>query len=170
MKYPVLAGCLLAAMATAVPAAQVSQSMVVQANVIAGACTLDPVSTVSFGDVLPSTGPLQAFNVSFTCTSGLSYKLGMGAGLNPTSPTNPIRRMRLAATSNYIGYGIYKDSSAGVEWGDSDLSSPTYTLATSISGTATGALETINGSVLASVPAAAPAGLYTDTVNVVLEF
>ncbi len=100
-----------------------------------------------------ATGGLEV-----TCTPGTAYNVGLNNGLTGTGPTE--RRMTLGGQA--VVYGLYKDSARSQPWGD--------TGAQRLTGSGTGATQSVP--VYGRVPAqSTPApGTYTDTVVVTITY
>lgn len=104
-----------------------------------------------------------ALNVN--CTSGTSYTLGLNGGINTTGTiTAPVagnRRMRLGATTSYVGYELYQNAGRTTFWGN--------TTGSWLSGTGTGASVSVPvyGRV---VSANSVAGNYEDTVTATITY
>jgi spore coat protein U-like protein len=106
-----------------------------------------------------------------TCTTGDSISIDLDAGASPASGNSaavPLRQM-VFSTTNFLGYSLFWPSAAGAGgtvtatvWGTGVGSSFGYS--------ATGVQQTIN--VFGSVAKGqnVPAGSYSDTVNVVVNF
>ena len=121
-----------------------------------------------------STGSFILSNVDSTatitarCTNATPYSIGLGNGNNALGSQ---RRMRLGATSNYVSYGLYTDSSRSTAWKtSSSTTSCTGGSNTCVLGTGTGSDQavTVYGRI---PPQTAPlAGTYTDTVVVTVTY
>lgn len=104
-----------------------------------------------------------ALNVN--CTAGTTYNIGLNGGVNntgtPATPTAGSRRMRLGATTNYVGYELYQNTGRTTFWGNATGSW--------LGGTGTGASVSVPvyGRV---VSANAPAGAYIDTVTATITY
>ena len=168
------AGMAMLACFTTAPMAQgatATSNLTVQITITAS-CTIN-AATLNFGASIPGT-TLVASNVdasttvSVTCTNGSPYSIGMDNGANFSGS----RRMRLGATANYLGYGLYTDAGYANAW-------TTTTQAASCSGGANSCfLGTGNGSaqsvtIYGRVPStgtAPPTGTYTDTVTMTITY
>lgn len=105
--------------------------------------------------------------VNVNCTPGTAYTVGLSGGINTVAPatqlvpTAGVRRMRLGATTNYVGYELYTTAARTVFWGN--------TTGSWLAGTGTGANVAMN--VFGRVTGAnAPAGLYEDTVTATVTY
>src|SRR5262249_10069002 len=137
-----------------------SGSMAVSATVIASCeVTANPLA---FGNYDPvSASPLDAATtLSVMCTNGTTYDVAMGVGSGTGATTNT---RKMSASSNLLSYSIYRDSNRSNLWGSTAGSNV-------VSGTGTGAAQSIN--VYGRIPAnqTAPAGAYTDTVTVTVNY
>ena len=163
-KTALAVGLCASAMAFATPASAESRGtgLGVSARVTAK-CTV-AANPVAFGDIdtLDATPVLGAGSVDVTCTNGTGWTatadVGGGAGA-----TFAARRMTSA--SNTLTYTLYRDAARTQIWGDGTNSTFTVT------GSGSGALQ--NFSVYGRMPggqSSAPAGLYTDVVNVTITY
>ena len=97
-------------------------------------------------------------SVSVTCTAGTIYSVGLGNGSSGgTGPTT--RLMGNAATSEKITYGIYRDSSYAMPWGN-------VAGTDTVSATGTGTAQNYSGYGRVPVQTTPPPLTYTDTVVV----
>ena len=162
MKRALFAALSLAVVATASSAAAdtATGNLSVTATVNK-ACTVGG-GTLAFGTVVPATGVTSPVtgSVSVTCTVGTTFDVGLGDG---TNYSNPNRRMRVGATSNYLTYEIYRDASATERFGNTDATDR-LTAQTGLGSSA----NTINvyGLVPSGQAGTAGEGSYTDTVVV----
>lgn len=127
----------------------------VQPNCLVSASNLD------FGNAGVLSGMIDAVSqIDVSCTANSPFQIGLGDGLHNTAPL--ARRMRSAA-GDFIAYELYRDSGRSLLWGTagSGQSQP---------GTGSGTSQTF--SVFGRVPAQAtpPAGIYSDTVVVVVTY
>jgi spore coat protein U-like protein len=135
---------------------------------ITTACAISAVGTMNFGNLGLSFWTTDkaavSANITYTCSSGLPATITLGQGLNPeagSSDAAPLRRMRLGATSNHIGYNLYKDSGDTTVWGN--------TAATGVATTGTGSAQTATAYGKAT-HANVPVGSYSDTLVVTITF
>ena len=104
-----------------------------------------------------------ALNVN--CTTGTAYNIGLNGGTNTSgaiaAPVAGNRRMRLGATTNYVGYELYQNTARTTFWGNATGSW--------LGGTGTGASVAIPvyGRVVA---ANAPAGAYADVITATVNY
>jgi spore coat protein U-like protein len=138
---------------------------------IVGDCTLNVVGLGDFGEWQVGSSDLKGVAlgaVSVKCNPpGMSYAVGMGAGLNFRAGT---RHMR--SNGSLVPYVLYADSGRSEPWGDSGLSlfEPGYVEshpAPAQTAVSTGKTQNLFvwGDAMIS---ASPAGNYSDTVNVVI--
>jgi len=142
--------------ATASANVAVSASVAANCQVVAGTLSFgayDPLVTNDTAD-LDATG---TFDVR--CTKGVTANVGLGNGANHDGST---RRMRIAATANYLNYSLYSNAGRTTVW-DNGSNRVSYT-ATSKAATTL----TIYGRVPGAQDAAV--GSFVDTVAAVAEF
>jgi spore coat protein U-like protein len=118
---------------------------------------------VAFGNYDPTsaTATNNTGTVVVTCTSGAPYNVLLDQGA-ATGATVTTRKMKDTGT-NLLPYTLYSDAARTVNWGK--------TIATdTVTGTGSGVIQT--HTVYGSIPAGAaiPAGVYTDTVNVTVNY
>jgi len=127
-----------------------------------GACTVTATS-MNFGSRGVLDSAIDATNtIAVTCTSGASYTIGLSGGdSGATDPTQ--RQMSDAADTEFVTYGIYRDSARTQPWG-STIGSDTVT------GTGTGSAQshTAYGRVPAQATPSAQA--YSDTIVVTVTY
>ncbi|MBB6428169.1 spore coat U domain-containing protein [Sphingopyxis sp. JAI128] len=125
----------------------------IDANCFVAAQNIDFGNQGGLAADVDSTGEIDV-----TCTPGLGYTVALDNGLTGTGPTT--RQMALGGDA--ITYGLYKDGARSQPWGVSG--------AQRLSGTGAGAAQTLP--VYARVPAQTtpPAGTYSDTVVVTVEY
>ena len=115
---------------------------------------------LDFGTVGLLTGPVDASgSIQVRCTRDTTYQISLSGGqANATSPDQ--RRMRNGAYS--VRYGIYRDSARTLGWGDQP--------GNTVSGVGTGNVQvyTTHGRVFAQPTP--PAGTYTDTIVVTVDY
>lgn len=120
--------------------------------------TVEPLDFGSRG--LLDTETTSSADLTVRCTPDTAYTIALGDGQNPTGPM--ARRMRLAATSNYVAYGLYKDAAASQPWGE--------TGGNRVSGTGSGADQTTTVHGVVPAQAATAAGVYSDVVVVTVAY
>lgn len=102
--------------------------------------------------------------ITFTCTSGATYNIGLDAGANASVANDVSTRRMTDGNSHYVAYQMYTNSGrSGAQWGNTV---DTNTQA----GTGTGTAQTTT--VYGRVPpqATPPAGDYADTVTVTVTY
>jgi spore coat protein U-like protein len=144
-------------------AATATGPMTVTATV-ASTCAVG-ASSLAFGSI-PSTailaGNIDATGtVTVNCTSGSSYSVALNAGLG-TDATVTVRKM--SASAQLLSYTIYTSAERTTVWGDGTVTS------VPITGTGTGAMQTISayGRIFSGQNITASA--YSDTVNVTITY
>jgi spore coat protein U-like protein len=115
--------------------------------------------TLGFG-AYSGTAALAAAAVTVNCSSGGTYQVSLGAGANLSGGT---RRMAGPASS-FLAYQLFRDSGRTLAWGDGTA------LGARVSGTGSGAAQTLT--VYGRIPAgqSATVGSYTDSVVVTVEY
>lgn len=130
--------------------------------------TVQPSCTVSatplaFGSYNPlSATPLDATStITVNCTTGTSYTVGLNAG--GTSGATVTTRQMLLST-NSLNYTLYRDTGRTNNWGNT----PGTDTPASATATTTAATLTVYG----RIPALqnVPAGNYTDSVTVTVNY
>jgi spore coat protein U-like protein len=150
-------GCFAAPQAHAQSA---NGSFAVNANVVAG-CFVD-ASTVNFGTLPPGAATPQVDAVGsivVTCSNGIAYTIALDRGANNQGAN---RRMRHATLAQFLIYDLYRDAARTQRWRD--------TPGQDVSGTASGASQSLP--VYARLPAGQtpPAGAYLDTVTAIVRY
>lgn len=115
---------------------------------------------LDFGSVSALTSAVdQSGTASVTCTNLWPYRVLLDNGLTGTGPTD--RRMTLAG--NDVTYGLYRDGGRTLPWGNNSGIN-------SLAGTGSGTAQTID--VHGRVPAQPlpPAGIYSDTIVMTVEY
>lgn len=114
---------------------------------------LDFGSATSLGAAVDATSAM-----TIACTQGTSYSVALGSGANSQSYTS----RRMAAGTSRLDYGLYRDASRTLAWGDA--------AGTLVTGTGTGLNQPLP--IYGRVPAQATpkVGNYTDTVIVTLTY
>lgn len=164
MRAPTIIGltACLALLATSASAATVNANLTVLATVVDSCGVTD--ATLSFGTVSPTNGTLlpASGSVNVTCSLGTAFSVGLGDGLSAASGA---RRMRKAATSDYLSYQLYKDALGVSRFGDATTSERA-------GGLLGLGLVATPVAVFGSVPSgqAAPSGAYTDTVQITVYY
>lgn len=95
------------------------------------------------------------------CTSGTPYTVALNKGTNGAATT--ARKMILTGGTDLLPYELYTNTGRTTNWGNTDSSD-------TMAGSASGILQTLT--VYGRIPAGAtvPAGVYTDTVTVSINY
>ena len=164
IKTALAVGVGACAIAFATPASADSRGtgLGVSANVKAN-CSI-VANPVAFGDIdtLNAAAVLGAGSVDVTCTNGTGWTATADVG-GGSGATFAARRMTFSG--NTLSYTLYRDSARTQIWGDGTNSTFTVT------GSGSGAQQRFD--VYGRMPggqSSAPAGLYTDTVNVTITY
>lgn len=157
---------MLAAMTALAPASATADTATdtfqVTATVL-GSCAVS-ATDLAFGDYTPTSGtPLdQTSTVTVTCTTGTTYDVGLNAGLNDDGNGVTGRRMVYAST-NFLGYALYSDSSRTTNWGntvDTDT----------IDGTGSGSAQQLTVYGRVPINQYVTVGNYADTITVTVTY
>lgn len=151
-------------------AGSVTTTMPVTATVVA-ACAVSATG-VSFGNFSGADVNANG-SVTVTCATSVPYKTSLNAG-GHFDPTIGTRAMTGASASDRLPYFLYQDAAHTTQWGDNDVAN-TYSQGASLSGTGTGAAQTLTVFGVATntgggVTGTPPAGSYSDTVTVTVTF
>ena len=133
-------------------------------------CHFTTSTSVNFGTVDPTlaTAANGIGSISVKCTKGTSLTdIKLDAGGNFSSGTR-----QMTGGGNFVAYSLYKDAGHTIAWGDDNA---TIVASSQYGGFAgfTSAVVAQSFNVYGLVAAAAedvPAGVYTDTVNVTVDF
>lgn len=142
-------------------AATATAPMAVTATV-QSACIV-AVTPLAFGSYDPTSGsPKDGTSiVTVTCTSGTSFTVGLSAG-GASGATVTTRQM--VNGSNRLNYALYSDANHSINWGNTaGNDTPAAMIATALPSQLT-----VYGRVGASQNV--PAGLYTDSVTVTVNY
>lgn len=137
----------------------VTSNFTVQATV-AGSCQV-AATTLNFGSYNMFASSTGNSTLTVTCTTSTGYTVALNAGLG-TGATVAIRKM--TSSGNTLPYALYTDNGLTTLWGDGTAST------TTVAGTGNGAAQNIT--IYGNVPAGstAPAGSYSDTVQITVTF
>jgi spore coat protein U-like protein len=151
-------------------AATSTGDMTVSANVEA-ACTVS-VSPMAFGTVLPGVTKDTDAVVSVVCTSGTTYTLDLGDGLNhiTTGGTGIQYRRQMASAAKRLPYMVFQEPERATEIAATASLAATNNLLTSTVGNGVTQDKTIYGRVVGAETTTQAAGVYTDTVVVTVAF
>lgn len=125
-------------------------------------CLFNTVTNLAFSNVAGSISANQdqTSTIGLTCTNRTPWQLGFNNGQNSIGI---LRRMRLAATGNYVNYELYRDAGRTQRWGNT-LNTDTQT------GTGTGLTQVIDVFGRVPPPQSVPAGDYKDVITVTMTF
>lgn len=157
MKKASFAVCsvwLLAFSTVPAAAASTSTSFTVSATVVS-TCAVS-ASDLAFGNYLPSGNTDQTTSITVTCGNGTGYSVALNDGNNASGGA---RRM-INGGSNFLSYELYSDSGRTTVW---NTASP-------VTGTGSGAAQTLT--VYGRIPNGqnVPVGAYTDTIQVTVTY
>ena len=155
------------------PAAQAftnTGSMDVSAT-IETACSVS-ASPMAFGVVLPGVNKDTEAVVTAVCTSGTTYTLDLGDGLNhiTTGGTGIQYRRQMASAANRLPYVVYIDATRATQIDATASAAATNNLLTSTVGNGLNQPVTIYGRVIGAESVAKVPGAYIDTVVVTIAF
>lgn len=142
-------------------AATATDTMGVSATVQT-ACILSTTS-LAFGNYDPtsSTDTDATATLTITCTTGTSFTVGLNAG---TTAGTTVTTRKMANGANRLSYALYSNSGRTTNWGNtSGTDTPAAITATSSAST-----MTVYGRVTALQNV--PAGAYSDTVTVTVNY
>jgi len=136
---------------------------------VAANCNIS-TSALNFGSVSSTIASNVDASATVTakCTNTTPYSIGLDNGANASGAQ---RRVRLAATANFVNYNLYTDSARSNAWKTSTATtSCTGGASTCALGTGTGSNQSVT--VYGRIPpqTATAAGLFTDTVVVTVTF
>lgn len=151
----------LLAHSAAVQAATATDTMTVSATV-QSACVV-AANPLAFGNYNPTSGSNTdaTTTLSVTCTSGTSYTVGLSAG---TGSGATVSARKMTGGGNTLNYALYQDSARSTNWGNTP---GTDTPASATAG-ASAATLTVYGRITAGQNV--PAGTYTDSVTVTVNY
>ncbi|PUE31754.1 spore coat U domain-containing protein [Limnohabitans sp. Jir72] len=136
------------------------------------ACSVS-ASPMAFGVVLPGVVKDAEAIVTAVCTSGTTYTLDLGDGLNhiTTGGTGGQYRRQMASAANRLPYIIYIDGTRATQIDASAAGTLAYNnLLTSTVGNGLDQPVTIYGRVVGAESLAKVPGVYGDTVVVTIAF
>ncbi len=154
-------------------AGQTSNTTAVSATIIANCTSLTSPDTLAFGNVNQGDGSSVTGDVSVVCGTGTAYSVAFEGGANLANSTR-----NLAKGTELLPYALYQtDGTTPVGTANANAN---YTVVTSafaganaITGTGTGASQSVTkltAKLLAADTLTHPAGVYSDSVRVVLSF
>jgi spore coat protein U-like protein len=165
IKTALVAGaCLAAAFATTPASADSKDTQLSVSASVSANCSIS-ANAVNFGEVdtLSSSPVLGSGSIDVTCTNGTGWSAAadVGGGSGASFGT----RRLTANGSDTLDYTLYRDAGRTQVWGDG--SGSTFT----VTGSGSGAQQSFT--VWGRIPggqSSAPAGSYTDTVNVTITY
>jgi spore coat protein U-like protein len=123
----------------------------------AGSCAITSVLPVTFGSYTGTTIRVTG-SVTFLCTNGTSYSIGLSTGSGSGATVN---NRKMSGAGAALSYSLFSDPGYTTNWGDIGGTGL-------VSGTATGDSQTVNIYAQLSVGQYAPAESYNDTVTVTI--
>lgn len=161
LRFRVLGLTLLAGLAAGlVHAATSTAQMTVSASVVPTAAVSVPPISVAADLGNGGTGNAA---INLTLSPGLQATLKLGQGRNAgngSSDAAPVRRME--SNGNYLAYDLYKDAALTIPWGN--------TSGTGQSVTGDGTPKEVKAYVKVLPGQGVPAGTYTDTVTLTVDY
>ncbi|MBC7700637.1 spore coat U domain-containing protein, partial [Aquabacterium sp.] len=128
-------------------------------------------SNVGFGAYNPASGTANDATGAalVTCTNGSTYTVSLDAEVNAGGASVfSNRRMRIGATTDYLGYQLYLDSGRTTIWGDGANSSSVSPTTGTFTGNGSQQSYTVYGRI--TTGNYVTAGSYTDTVTVTVTY
>jgi spore coat protein U-like protein len=167
---PAILTLLAVCLAPAAQAATNTGNMDVSAT-IETACSVS-ASPMAFDTVLPGSNKDTEAVVTAVCTSGTTYTLDLGDGLNHivTGGTGGEYRRQMASAANRLPYAVYTDATRATPIGATASSAATNNLLTSTVGSGLDQPVTIYGRVIGAESVTNAPGAYNDTVVVTIAF
>ena len=124
-----------------------------------GACTIN-ITGVNFGsyDVFSNAASDSTGNIDVNCPSGVGYTIGLSAG------NGTYEQRGMSSGTHMLNYNLYTAANREFVWEDATTSGAT------VSGSGTG--MNINHVVYGRIPPRqnVRAGIYSDTVNLIITF
>ena len=136
------------------------------------ACSVS-ASPMAFDIVLPGVNKDTEAIVTAVCTTGTTYTLDLGDGLNhiTTGGTGGQYRRQMASAANRLPYVVYIDGTRATAIDASAAGTLAFNnLLTSTVGNGLNQPVTIYGRVVGAESTAKPPGVYTDTVVLTVAF
>jgi spore coat protein U-like protein len=157
-KVALLACAAVAIVSTEASAAQITSPMAVTAT-ITGACTMS-ANAMAFPTNISSTASVitSSTTLAVNCTNAVPYQIGIGYGTN----LNGVQR-RMASGANFLEYDVCKDAACTQIY--TDLGG-----ATTFTGSGTGSAQSITVFGQIRVQTTPPAGAYTDSAVVTINY
>jgi spore coat protein U-like protein len=125
-------------------------------------------SNLSFGNYTASSGTANTTTatLSFTCTSTTTWWIGLDAGTNSGSTSNP--RIMSDGSGDSLNYDLYQDSGHSTVWGNTSGTGVTSSSTGQSAGTGSVQTATIYG--LIPIHQYVVPNAYTDTVVATINF
>ena len=146
----------------------VSDSVDIRVDVVP-ACSIESTTPIEFPN--PNTGADTGAvgEITVNCVDQLPYEVALDAGSHFDSGS--LVRTMQNGSGDRIAYKLYQDSGRTTEWGDSSQGN-TYPNGDVLPGTGSGSDQafTVYGQAVKDLSTIAPAGEYSDSVNVTLHF
>jgi spore coat protein U-like protein len=125
-------------------------------------CSFSSAGALGFGNVTAGTSYTAQGDLVLSCTSAANVYVSLDHGSNGSGAGVGVLR-NIVSGSNSMAYQIFQDSGHATVWGDgSGVASQ------SVSGSSTPTTLTMYATL--TVPAAQPAGNYTDTVSATINY
>jgi spore coat protein U-like protein len=141
-------------------AATDTDTMTVTATVIAS-CNVaaDDLALGNYDPVAPT--PLAAATaIDVICTNGTSYSIALDEGQGSGAS---VATRKMTSGANTLNYSLYQDASHTDLWGETQG-------VNTVDDTGTGAVQSFDVYGLVPAAQAAPAGAYSDTINVAVTY
>lgn len=160
LKVAGLAGLLSLALSGAASAATATGSLSVNIT-ISSTCSVVSATAINFGTVSAIAANIdQTSTLTVNCSSTTPYNIGLDAG-GGTGATVAVRKMMNGA--NFVNYSLYQDAGRTTLWGN--------TIGTdTVTGTGTGANQTLTIYGRTPTQAVPPPGAYSDTVTITITY
>jgi len=129
---------------------------------VAPSCQLTSAPTLGFGTLTPLANNDAQANITWACTSGFNTVIKLGGG---GSGSISGRTMLSGATP--LAYQLYTSAARTTVFGDGTTGN---TMAVAGAGYSNPGTTTVYGRVLQANAGAAPAGAYSDTVQITIVF
>lgn len=144
----------------AAQAATDTGAMTVTATVIASCNVAAEDLALGNYDPVAPTPLAAATTIDVVCTNGTAYSIALDEGLGSGAS---VATRKMSSGANALNYSLYQDASHTELWGE------TAGLDT-VDDTGTGAIQTFDVYGLVPASQAAPAGVYSDTINVTVTY
>lgn len=138
--------------------------------VISATCSVQATG-MNFGTVTSGGSYDSNGSITVNCVSGTPYAVALDKGTS-TIPNARSTSFTHAQGTTQLGYELYKDVGKSQVWGDAGFGA-TYPTGTPVLGTGSGSPQQLTVYGHANIPSGnfiIPAGTYTDTVTVTVNF